>query len=49
MIFNGWLYQMKKQENRQKLSEMEAAMAAASEEMKARREEMDAQRSSKMK
>ena len=40
---------MKKQENCQKLSEMEAATAAASEEIKARREEMDAQGSSKMK
>ena len=41
--------QVKKQQNKQKLSEMEAAMVAASEEMKARQEEVDAERSKKMK
>ena len=40
---------MKKQQNKQKLSEMEAAMEAASEEMKTRQQEMDSQRTNKMK
>ena len=40
---------MKKQQNKQKLDEMEAAMLAASEEMKTRQQEMDSERSKKMK
>ena len=40
---------MKKQQNKQKLDEMEAAMLAASEEMKTRQQEMDSERNKKMK
>ena len=40
---------MKKQQNKQKLDEMEAAMLAASEEVKTRQQEMDSERSKKMK
>ena len=40
---------MKKQQSKQKLNEMEAAMLAASEEMKTRQQEMNSERSKNMK
>ena len=40
---------MKKQQNKQKLDEMEAAMLAASEEMKTRQQEVESERNKKMK